>query len=36
MEGISDSASAALFTGEVKMENPYFTYECNRKKGRYP
>ncbi|CAD8069171.1 unnamed protein product [Paramecium primaurelia] len=35
LEGVSDAASAALFNGEVKMENPYFSYECNKKKGKY-
>ncbi|CAK76775.1 unnamed protein product (macronuclear) [Paramecium tetraurelia] len=36
LEGVSDAASAALFNGEVKMENPYFSYECNKKKGKCP
>ena len=36
LEGVSDAASASLFNGEVKMENPYFSYECNKKKGKYP
>ncbi|CAD8181227.1 unnamed protein product [Paramecium octaurelia] len=35
-DGVSDAAATALFGGEVKMENPYFSYECNKKKGRYP
>ncbi|CAD8174604.1 unnamed protein product [Paramecium octaurelia] len=36
LEGVSDAASASLFNGEVKMENPYFSYECNKKKVKYP
>ncbi|CAD8070637.1 unnamed protein product [Paramecium primaurelia] len=36
LEGVSDAVSASLFNGEVKMENPYFSYECNKKKGKYP
>ncbi|CAD8086895.1 unnamed protein product [Paramecium sonneborni] len=36
LEGVSDAASASLFNGEIKMENPYFTYDCNKKKGKYP
>lgn len=34
LEGISDATSLALFKGEVKMENPYFSYEIVKKKGK--
>ncbi|CAD8175850.1 unnamed protein product [Paramecium octaurelia] len=34
LEGVSDATSLAMFKSEVKMENPYFSYEWVKKKGK--